>query len=1209
MEQRFSSHLIIQLISLLILVCSISMQFAYADSPPKLPLPPCEVVDGEEVGACLNESFWVQGSAASDFAPGSSVQITTTPDPAVCVSMNGGTGVWTPSPCYAGVSRAVVLNCGVIDLTDEGKFKEMSCTRALYKDSSILEGPLFTVNGVDGNACGGSGNFVTYIYGGPANVPGGKWMEFGPPRRFCEISFNGPRPDGLFGPTWVKVAVGTSIAQTGDGRTPDTFASTEFFVPIDGDVRPFVDANFEADVFGLIATFENTTLSAETDEESLSYTWDFGDGNTSNEFAPEHLYSEPGVYEVTLTAEDLSGNMDDETKSIETEDGLIIEITGPQSIENGDEENYEVKVGNFEDSAISDFTIEVSDTGMLLEQQGIPQPAVLSRIEQNAVFTSGILVEALQSGETILQVTGGGRLASGEDTATTATLDVAVQPSLNLDLSAPFVEVSGEEVTITLTISNSEDVEVTNIRVESLLTLPNELVEYISGPLDANGSDPRVNPISLDAGESITVTWVYLTEGAGIVDMQASIAFDSITDMGRAIKTVDGKFAIEVAALELTNLRLQPGKPIPGEFAFIRGTINNIGEIDISEIDFELMDEEENEPVPEFTHIEKLVEELDEEISPRIELLEGGQSQDFIIPVGMILDVGSANRYTLPVRFKGTAVIEEVDEGEEVEVTVEEILRDDIDRTKYWEDLLDEYFALLVNGAISVIDEIDAFGDSSLIGGISVGSAEGVIAAFESMGSGGLSFVDFLGETSGDGGEKLTKQAQQIVNVITEYNNTTTTTEKLIDLAELEESIAIDGVDIFASWMFDVEIAAREGRSRDVAKLLAEPTTNVATGLGVEQAGAQIFAKLLNTGLGRKVLFKLTKKFDVPNESSGAAIVGKYIDDLDASFDDLPAGVPLTGQHALMAGVEGDDLAFMLDTAKLTNATFFVRPRPASAAKWAKAGYNAKPLPVKMKSVSPIDSEWLGYNSADSGLVVIREPNDPTDKLRDAIANGDLDIDEDRAEIQAILNRYSAKKAEFENIEATLAKLNTVKKHKIVKDPDPANPEFDVVEEVEQAGIVVKRYGRDVITTVSVDPGTGRLIFDYNGKPVYSDIDLLSVANRSGKNISPTLHEKILKESSYGFDGQHHATAQTSDFPKAEFAQKTAEQYLGEHTIAGEGLLIISPEGITKGFVDSFDTISLAEAKALDAGKIKLSNYDLYGLVVKDVTYIGVQTK
>ncbi len=39
-----------------------------------------------------------------------------------------------------------------------------------------------------------------------------------------------------------------------------------------------------------------------TDTINPSYIWDFGDGTTSNEFEPAHLYTEPGIYEIQLVA-------------------------------------------------------------------------------------------------------------------------------------------------------------------------------------------------------------------------------------------------------------------------------------------------------------------------------------------------------------------------------------------------------------------------------------------------------------------------------------------------------------------------------------------------------------------------------------------------------------------------------------------------------------------------------------------------------------------------------------------------------------------------------------------------------------------------------------------------------------------------------------------------------------------------------------------
>jgi uncharacterized repeat protein (TIGR01451 family) len=52
-------------------------------------------------------------------------------------------------------------------------------------------------------------------------------------------------------------------------------------------------------VLGHTSVFTNTTSG----EEPISYEWDFGDGSSiSTAVNPEHIYDDPGIYEVTLTA-------------------------------------------------------------------------------------------------------------------------------------------------------------------------------------------------------------------------------------------------------------------------------------------------------------------------------------------------------------------------------------------------------------------------------------------------------------------------------------------------------------------------------------------------------------------------------------------------------------------------------------------------------------------------------------------------------------------------------------------------------------------------------------------------------------------------------------------------------------------------------------------------------------------------------------------
>jgi len=57
--------------------------------------------------------------------------------------------------------------------------------------------------------------------------------------------------------------------------------------------------------------------SYDPDGDELSYLWNFGDGSTSDEQNPEHVYESPGTYEVTLKVTDEEGLNDSITKEIE----------------------------------------------------------------------------------------------------------------------------------------------------------------------------------------------------------------------------------------------------------------------------------------------------------------------------------------------------------------------------------------------------------------------------------------------------------------------------------------------------------------------------------------------------------------------------------------------------------------------------------------------------------------------------------------------------------------------------------------------------------------------------------------------------------------------------------------------------------------------------------------------------------------------------
>jgi gliding motility-associated-like protein len=66
-----------------------------------------------------------------------------------------------------------------------------------------------------------------------------------------------------------------------------------------------LDNNFFCDS-GWVQFIDSTTFN----DPLTSYTWNFGDGNTSNSTAPRHFYSSPGIYTVSLTVNTTSACMD-----------------------------------------------------------------------------------------------------------------------------------------------------------------------------------------------------------------------------------------------------------------------------------------------------------------------------------------------------------------------------------------------------------------------------------------------------------------------------------------------------------------------------------------------------------------------------------------------------------------------------------------------------------------------------------------------------------------------------------------------------------------------------------------------------------------------------------------------------------------------------------------------------------------------------------
>lgn len=214
---------------------------AAAKSPPSMPLPDPVCYATPRGTECPASDPRITAVIGGSFSAGSTVNVRTEPKVPIC-SANGGTAsheVWDPTPCWPSIgSPFVSSSCIYIDLRDESHpLREASCLSVLYRDSKSGADKLFTLRNKQGeDSCGGAGDFQTFYWGANGNYPDQIWMNRGPTLQDCEVTFNGRRPDGLHGPTWVEVTVNAGLGTEDFHRSADTYVSAVYYVPIDGDL-------------------------------------------------------------------------------------------------------------------------------------------------------------------------------------------------------------------------------------------------------------------------------------------------------------------------------------------------------------------------------------------------------------------------------------------------------------------------------------------------------------------------------------------------------------------------------------------------------------------------------------------------------------------------------------------------------------------------------------------------------------------------------------------------------------------------------------------------------------------------------------------------------------------------------------------------------------------------------------------------------------
>ena len=215
---------------------------------------------------------------------------------------DGGTGTGaTPTHTYAAAGTYTVT----LTVTDDGDATDAQATTATITAQPMP--PIADANGPYAGVVGTPVNFDGSGSSDPDGVITAFAWDFGDggigtgatPAHTYSV-------DGIF--------VVTLTVTDDDGQTAND-TSTATINPAGGNTPPVADANGPYTGTEGVAVQFSSAGSSDADGAIVAYSWDFGDGGTSNAENPTHAFVAAGNYAVTLTVTDNDGDTSTDTTS------------------------------------------------------------------------------------------------------------------------------------------------------------------------------------------------------------------------------------------------------------------------------------------------------------------------------------------------------------------------------------------------------------------------------------------------------------------------------------------------------------------------------------------------------------------------------------------------------------------------------------------------------------------------------------------------------------------------------------------------------------------------------------------------------------------------------------------------------------------------------------------------------------------------------